>query len=1014
MKRIGKKIFVFLTAVLLLMSLVSLPVLAADTIEVERVAGANRYETAIAASKSAYPDGASNVVIATGLDYPNALTGGVLAATLGAPLLLVKDTGDSLSPVLAEIQRLGATKVYILGGTDAVSQAIEDQIKTKVSDIKRVAGENRYGTAEEVAKLVGVPSDGHVFLVSGKNFADALAIAPVAGRDGIPILLTHPTILLDVVLESLESLGVTSVTIIGGVAAVSESLEALLEDEGVEIKDRIGGARREATAVSVALRFFDCPDLALLANGWEGYPDALVGGYLGALYGVPMLLIKGDRIHDDVMAYLEEKCAATLIVLGGPDAVSEDVEEAIAEIEKEEPGGGGPVVPIPVSAISVDDVPVVGMTIKAKDLSPTNATVDYQWQRVVADDGDEYGAFVDIDGATDATYTLKGNGDDGDVGALVRLQVTGKGNYSGMKHSEPIGPVVEATEAVFVVTDNIGIAPDSEENIEQGAAGKIFAEYELKDSNNNGEKISLAVDKVEDIKVKVNDGDWQTLIPNKDSTLWFNVENAQGERTYVVKVKDYDNTYYTAELNWEKEINEATWVATGKKWIKDDPNDPYVEYKLVNSDEISLLVGQVKLIAQEVSVKWVELEPNTDGTMWFPSTAEPGDRDFFVVTNDGTMYKATLNWQGGDGYAKDVARAAIKPSWKIDSIKGICTDNYPYDDTKSDQVMKESDLPGALKNNGEDIDIGYQVTIKTSYADSDEWTGEVEARTVTTYFTVPEGVTVWYPVWEKANDGEQFTLAYKEANGEEVAYGMVGHPLILDNITDDAKIYIAPIDTLATEFEFIIKLVDAEEGWEDVVYGEETLTVKRSKYEFGVEDETISIPAVDCLESGNKIEVNGNNGGLNNPGSDAYSALKAAIFGTNENGDELEQYKIEVTLKAIEGGDFGYTNRNVKINKLGVEYDGDEDEDEGDLKVYLYAHQDKAWFDLVECVWGNMPANRGFNLYKDENTKLEAYAFATKPGEYTITFEAIDIDNGDAKICKGTATITVREKNDPD
>lgn len=57
MNRIGKRIFVFLTAVLLLMSLVSLPVLAADTADVERIYGENRCLTAIEVSQFAYRTG---------------------------------------------------------------------------------------------------------------------------------------------------------------------------------------------------------------------------------------------------------------------------------------------------------------------------------------------------------------------------------------------------------------------------------------------------------------------------------------------------------------------------------------------------------------------------------------------------------------------------------------------------------------------------------------------------------------------------------------------------------------------------------------------------------------------------------------------------------------------------------------------------------------------------------------------------------------------------------------------
>lgn len=132
------------------------------------------------------------------------------------------------------------------------------------------------------------------------------------------------------------------------------------------------------------------------------------------------------------------------------------------------------------------------------------------------------------------------------------------------------------------------------------------------------------------------------------------------------------------------------------------------------------------------------------------------------------------------------------------------------------------------------------------------------------------------------------------------------------------------------------------------------------------------------------------------------------MFGDEVNGVELEDYLVEVTLKATTEGDFGHTNRNVKINKLRVIEDNNGED--GDLKVYLYANQDSAWFDLVKCVWGDMPDGRGFNLSKDENSTLEAYAFASVPGTYVVTFEAIDIDNNNEVFCSGKVTIIITDE----
>lgn len=101
--------------------------LAAPGRTVSRLADTSRYTTAVQISKNAYPNGAERVYVATGTNFPDALSGGVVAGLAGAPLLLVPPTGVPAS-VMAEIDRLGASEIRVLGGTGAVSTSIEDQL----------------------------------------------------------------------------------------------------------------------------------------------------------------------------------------------------------------------------------------------------------------------------------------------------------------------------------------------------------------------------------------------------------------------------------------------------------------------------------------------------------------------------------------------------------------------------------------------------------------------------------------------------------------------------------------------------------------------------------------------------------------------------------------------------------------------------------------------------------------------------------------------------------------------
>jgi putative cell wall-binding protein len=89
---------------------------------VERWAGADRYATAAAISSNTYPQGATTAYLASGADYPDALAGAPVAAKAGAPLLLTQRDCVPAS-TLAELTRLGATNIVVLGGTSAVSDA---------------------------------------------------------------------------------------------------------------------------------------------------------------------------------------------------------------------------------------------------------------------------------------------------------------------------------------------------------------------------------------------------------------------------------------------------------------------------------------------------------------------------------------------------------------------------------------------------------------------------------------------------------------------------------------------------------------------------------------------------------------------------------------------------------------------------------------------------------------------------------------------------------------------------
>jgi stage V sporulation protein SpoVS len=113
-----------------------------------------------------------------------------------------------------------------------------------------------------------------------------------------------------------------------------------------------------------------------------------------------------------------------------------ELAENVKQPTRSSSGGGGGSSKVAVSAISVEGDAVVGATLTA-EVTPSGATVNYQWQR--ADDG---ATWNDIADATSKTYILSEN----EVGKLIRVKVTGTGNYTGTKISEAVGPVTDAPE----------------------------------------------------------------------------------------------------------------------------------------------------------------------------------------------------------------------------------------------------------------------------------------------------------------------------------------------------------------------------------------------------------------------------------------------------------------------------------------------------------------------------------------------------------------------------------------
>lgn len=111
--------------------------LAGLAAHVDRLGGSDRYATAAAVSADTFAAGTAEVYLASGQDFPDALSGAPAAGKAGAPVLLVPESGIPAS-VRAELDRLRPGRVVVLGGTGAVSAAVAQQA-TVPDEMSRIA-----------------------------------------------------------------------------------------------------------------------------------------------------------------------------------------------------------------------------------------------------------------------------------------------------------------------------------------------------------------------------------------------------------------------------------------------------------------------------------------------------------------------------------------------------------------------------------------------------------------------------------------------------------------------------------------------------------------------------------------------------------------------------------------------------------------------------------------------------------------------------------------------------------
>ncbi len=311
---------------------------------VGELSGTSRYDTAIAVSREGFVSGeCTAVILATGRNFPDALGAAALAGVRDCPILLVDGKGTFLpASVRDEIRRLtkgrGSFDVYIMGGTLAVSKAVEDSLKASLTGerVIRVAGATRYDTAIECAKkardAAGRPLTG-AFVVTGRSFADALLAGPVAFAYDRPVLITDNSAAVNAKVRSaLTYLGSTSISVVGSPASVSDATLVTLGP----------GATRVASAADPYAQSVAVAEWATGAGllSWSGagiatgqnHADALGAAPFLGRKGAPLLLTQSATLPSVVRDAIAARKTdiGKITYFGGSIAIKPEVRAAVA------------------------------------------------------------------------------------------------------------------------------------------------------------------------------------------------------------------------------------------------------------------------------------------------------------------------------------------------------------------------------------------------------------------------------------------------------------------------------------------------------------------------------------------------------------------------------------------------------------------------------------------------------------------------------------------------------------
>lgn len=288
-----------------------------------KIIGENRYDTAAKISKAAFNDKSDAVVLINGKNSSDGLAAGPFASLIDASILLV-EKDYTPNETINEIKRLNPKNVYLIGGTDVVSEKVKEDIQNiidiNLKDIKRIGGVDREETSlligKEIAKFSNIEK---IYVVNGYNGeADAMSILSKACNEKSPILITNGKKFNNAQKDFIQSIKYPNFYFLGGDNVMNDNLldeaESLFDVE-ISVIKLYGDDRQETNGIVLDYFYGDNINSLIVCKS-NNLIDALCVGVFAGKNNIPVLIATNNlsSTQEEVVKY---KTYDTLYEVGG-------------------------------------------------------------------------------------------------------------------------------------------------------------------------------------------------------------------------------------------------------------------------------------------------------------------------------------------------------------------------------------------------------------------------------------------------------------------------------------------------------------------------------------------------------------------------------------------------------------------------------------------------------------------------------------------------------------------------